>query len=246
MQVKDRCNSDKVIVLGHRGDPSKEIENTIKSYSSALSSGADGIELDVHITSDEKLVVIHDFNTKRVFGVDRLVEECTLAELKEISEEIPTLDEVFSSLGKIYYDIEIKANICYDKKLIYKLVESLDEHMNLCDKIMVSSFNPLAMRCFSKVSKYGFPKGIIYDGPPTSVPRFLQKGQGRFIFPCDFLKPKWDIAIREKESKPSYPIVPWTVDSKENLEKLYPTKFPIVITNNPDLIVKALQEDGLR
>ncbi|MBO5770741.1 MAG: hypothetical protein J6R23_05770, partial [Spirochaetales bacterium] len=62
---------------------------------------------------------------------------------------------------------------------------------------------------------------------------------------ADYLKPKWDIATREKHSKMKYPIVPWGVDTKDSLRKMLEIKAPIVITNEPELIVKALQEEGL-
>lgn len=246
MQIKDRLNDQCPLVLGHRGAPNKEIENTIPSYQKAISDGADGVELDVHITKDGKLAVMHDFNTNRVFGIDVVIEDSTMAELKEISTEIPTLDEVFDAIGPCYYDIEIKANISFDKRLCPMLFESLEKRVSFQDKIMVSSFNPLAMRQFSKISKHRYPQAIIYDGPPTTVPKLLQKGQGRLFFPCDALKPKWDIAEREKLGKPKYPIIPWTVDNKETLKDMLALHAPIVITNDTETIVKALEEAGLR
>ena len=71
-------NFTKPIILGHRGLPSKERENTLSSFKRAISSKADGIELDVHLTKDKKLAVIHDHNTKRTTGIDAVVEELTL------------------------------------------------------------------------------------------------------------------------------------------------------------------------
>lgn len=246
MLIRDIKNDECPLVLGHRGAPTKEIENTIASYEKALSEGADGVELDVHITKDGKLVVMHDFNTKRVFGVDMTVEDSTLDQIKEISKDIPTLDEVFDSIGPTYYDIEIKANISFDKRLCPLLFETLEKREEFQDKIMISSFNPIAMRKFSKISGHKYPQAIIYDGPPTTVPKLLQKGQGRLFFECDVLKPKWDIARREKESKEKYPIAPWTVDNKETLLDMLALHAPIVITNDSLCIVKALEEVGLR
>ena len=54
MQVKDREENSKVLVLGHRGSPNKEIENTLSSFKTAIEDGADGIELDVHLSADGK------------------------------------------------------------------------------------------------------------------------------------------------------------------------------------------------
>ena len=56
---------DKVLVLGHRGSPLRERENTIPSFLRALQEGADGVELDVRVTKDKVLVVSHDNSLKR-------------------------------------------------------------------------------------------------------------------------------------------------------------------------------------
>lgn len=245
MQVRDRKDGEKVLVLGHRGSLSREVENTISSFKRAIDEGADGIELDVHLSIDGELIVIHDPTTKRVFGPDRRISEMTVKEIKEISHQIPTLEEVFSAMGNIYYDIEIKSEYSVDKELIRTLTKCLNKHPELQDKIIVSSFHPLAMRAFQKLNGNKYPLGAIYEGPETTLPVFLQKGQGRFIFHADYLKPKWDIATREKHSKMKYPIVPWGVDTKDSLRKMLEIKAPIVITNEPELIVKALQEEGL-
>lgn len=246
MKIRDRKKDERILVLGHRGIPTKEIENTIASYDKALSYGADGVELDVHITRDDELVVSHDFSTKRVFGVDKIIEESTLAEIKEISKYIPTLEEVFNAIGPVIYDIEIKAEFSYNKKLISKLVDTLKSYPEFEDKLIISSFNPLAMRRFSKLSHHKYPQAIIYDRPPTSLPKLLQHGEGRHFFACDILKPKWNITTEEKEGKKNYPVIPWCIDSKENLDIAVKTNAPILITNDSETIIKALQEVGLR
>lgn len=246
MLVKDRENNERVLVLGHRGSPNKEIENTIRSFKRAIEEGADGIELDVQLSLDGEIVVIHDPTTKRVFGPDRHVAEMTIAEIREISHQIPTLDEVFEAMGNIYYDIEIKSDYSVDKELIKTLTKCLDRHPELQDKIIVSSFHPFAMRAFQKLNGNKYPLGAIYDGPPTTLPFLLRKGQARLFFHASFLKPKWDIATHEKHTKPKYPIIPWGVDTKKMLDQMLKLKASIIITNEPELIVKALQEEGLR
>lgn len=243
MNIEELTSRERILVLGHRGSPMKEIENTIRSFKRAMEDGADGVELDVHLSDDGNLVVIHDFNTKRVFGTDSEIEELTIKEIKAINSEIPTLEEVFEALGPVYYDIEIKADFSFDKKLISTLTGTLNNYPQIADRVMVSSFNPLAMRAFWKMNKGKYPLGLIYEGPPTTVPVFLQKGQGRILFQTDYLKPKWDIAEREfKNKKGKYPLCPWTVDSIEVLEKMLPIDPFAVVTNEPEKIVAYLRE----
>lgn len=244
MHLKDRPQNDKLLTLGHRGYFKEATENTIASYQRAMDAGADGIELDVHVTKDNKLVILHDFNTKRVFKQDLAIESSTLDEIKAVSENIPTLSEVFDAMGPIYYDIELKGNIRFNKALIYLLNEELEKRKELQDKIMVSSFNPLILRAFSKTMSHDYPLLPIYD-TTESVPFFLRHGEGRLFFKASGLKPREDIAMKEKNSKKRYPIIPWTVDSNKSLQAAIDIKAPILITNECEYIIKALQERSL-
>ena len=244
MQLTNRKDGEKLIVLGHRGYFKDAKENTLKAYESAVKKGADGIELDVHLTKDDKLVVIHVFNAKRVWDVDLEIESSTLDEIKAISEEIPTLCEVFSAMGNIYYDIELKGGFHFRKELAYKVNEELEKHKEFRDRIIVSSFNPLLMRQFASAMSYDYPLLPIYDNT-KAVPPFLHHGEGRLFFKAQGLKPRVDIARKEKAHKKKYPIVPWPVDRKESLLDAIELKAPIIITNESKLITTALKERNL-
>jgi glycerophosphoryl diester phosphodiesterase len=97
-----------VYILGHRGYPKKYTENTLESFKAAIEFGADGIELDVWRTKDGEIIVTHDENLQRVFGIDLNVKESSLEEIKN-KAPLPTLKEVFEIIprGKII-NIEIK------------------------------------------------------------------------------------------------------------------------------------------
>lgn len=241
-------NNGRTLILGHRGYPLVEIENTIASYKSAINNGADGIELDVRVTKDNHLVVSHDNSLKRVFGVDLKVEDAPLEKIKEVSPLIVELKDVFEAMGPIYYDIEIKADqpIDYRKEVVTLLIDELNRYQELTKKMVISSFNPLAMRLFGKKTNNRYPMGIIYDGPPTSLPFIMQRGEGRFFFHCSFLKPKWDIAVREKRNKKKYPVCPWTVDSEDVLEEMMKLNPPFIITNDSEKIARILLKDRER
>ena len=100
--------------IGHRGASGHEPENTLRSIRRALELGANGIEIDVRLTRDGQLAVIHDANLKRVTGVAGTVSLKTLAELRTLNagcgERIPTLWEVLELLaGRCWLNIELKA-----------------------------------------------------------------------------------------------------------------------------------------
>ncbi len=236
------------LVLGHRGSPLKEIENTLASFRQAIKDGADGVELDIRPTTDHILVISHDNSLERVYGAKIKVEESTYSEVKAAAPEIATLAEVFDALGPVYYDIEIKADqsVDFKREVCTLLMEELGRRKELWPKIMVSSFNPLAMRLFSRISNRQFEMGIIYDGPPTSLPSFMRHGEGRLFFPCTFLKPKWNIATREKSRRRKYEVSPWTVDSEEAVLEMLKLDPPFIITNDTEKVVRILREQNRR
>ncbi len=128
------------IILGHRGFMSREPENSIKAFIGAIEAGADGIELDVWLTSDGQAVVSHDNNLKRVSGIDRNIKDSTLKDVKEVDigrgERIPTLKEVFNIIPEnSLVNIEIKDADAVPETL--KIVESCGAK----DRVMYSSFN---------------------------------------------------------------------------------------------------------
>src|SRR5258706_6929947 len=122
-------------IIGHRGASADAPENTLASFKLGFQENADADELDIHLTKDGKIVVIHDYDTKRVGGVDKKVVEQTFDEIRAINvgafgkwagkgfnEKVPTLDEVLALIppGKKLL-IEIKVH----EEILPALAESL-------------------------------------------------------------------------------------------------------------------------
>ncbi|MDO5403868.1 MAG: glycerophosphodiester phosphodiesterase family protein, partial [Eubacteriales bacterium] len=109
-------------ITAHRGASMEAPENTLAAFSRAMENMADTIELDVQLTSDGQLVVMHDDTALRTTGVDKSISSMTLEEVKKLDagswfsaefegEKVPALQEVFDLCeGKIKINIEIKAN----------------------------------------------------------------------------------------------------------------------------------------
>lgn len=76
-------------IFAHRGFRAMYPENTLLSFKKAFELGVDGIELDVHMTRDGEIVVIHDESLKRTTGVDGEVIDYTYAELKKSVQPRP-------------------------------------------------------------------------------------------------------------------------------------------------------------
>ena len=109
-------------VIGHRGYPAKYPENTLAAFEAAIEAGAIMIELDVMLSRDRKVVVIHDATLDRTTNGKGNVADFTLAELKQLDagswldaqfadQQIPELSEVLDLINsRAYVNIEIKSN----------------------------------------------------------------------------------------------------------------------------------------
>jgi glycerophosphoryl diester phosphodiesterase len=133
-----------VDIYAHRGASTEFPENTLRAFFRAISLGADGIELDVHLSADGVPVVIHDETVNRTTDGSGEVAALTVAELQALdagrSQPIPTLREVLDVVaGKLHVDIEIKAGAAGDAVL-----ELASRYADL--EFAISSFNHDALR----------------------------------------------------------------------------------------------------
>jgi len=129
-----------MLKIGHRGAKGHAPENTIESFLKAFELGADGIELDVHLSADEEAIVIHDDTVDRTIkNAAGFVKDFTVAEFQKVG--VPTLVEVFHILPEgAFLNIEIK-----DPKATKIVVEEIEKFVRLKEityqKIVVSSFD---------------------------------------------------------------------------------------------------------
>ncbi len=131
-----------MIVVAHRGcfGPACT-ENTLEAFSAALAIGADGIELDLRLSKDGEIVIVHDANLHRVAGDAHKVIELTAEELADISlrhgGSIPTLADVTSHVhAPAILDLEIKHH-----DAVGPLIRKLHTSSSLRDRSIVSSFH---------------------------------------------------------------------------------------------------------
>jgi glycerophosphoryl diester phosphodiesterase len=238
------------LLFAHRGLNRKFLENTIVSFQAALEAGVPGIELDVHLTRDGKLVVFHDDTTGRIERLahpdeparDIPLENSTLAELRALSvgAQLPLLDELFEHFGsRVYYDIELKSRSSADTGLAPKVADAIRAH-SLEKSCVISSFNPFALRHFRKADPT-VPIGIIWCKSPELY-WFLRHGEGALIANVDFLKPESSLATR----LPLYarllgkPVIPWTVNDPETARVLVSRGARGVISDEADMVKAAL------
>jgi len=133
-QDSGNSNENKIIYIAHRGASTLAPENTLQAFELALKQNVDMIELDVHLSKDDSIIVTHDRNLKRTTDLDKNVGDLTYEEIQKAKikdkdgnmtfEKVPTLDDVLKLInGK--------------KKVLIELKSSRNEpYLNLVDKTL--------------------------------------------------------------------------------------------------------------
>lgn len=210
------------LLFAHRGLRSDYPENTMAAFTACRTYGIPGIELDVHITLDGKVVVIHDNNLLRVANNPIIVEESTYAELLHLDvgshqdpsfhkERIPLLEDVLQEFGRsTYFDIELKNGVATDRGLAQATAEILHKTAPAMP-VLISSFNPLELRRFRAVMP-GIATAAIYSND-QEVPWYLRSGLGRIAGKADGYKLHCDLSEHRLKHNRSWTL-PWTINDR--------------------------------
>lgn len=141
-------------ILAHRGASLEAPENTHAAFELARRQGADGLELDIHLTADGVPVVLHDPTLDRTAGLARDVCTLSVAEVRRLEvgswfdprfkgEPIPTLEEVCERYGRdLYLDIEVKADDGTPPDRLVAAVLDVVARTGVRDRALLSSFDP--------------------------------------------------------------------------------------------------------
>ena len=146
--LRSPAAAQEVELIAHRGESADAPENTLASVNLAWERDVPGVEIDVHLTSDDRLVVIHDASTKRTTGVDRTVKESTLADLEGLdagrwkgarwaNEPLPTLEDVLATIpedGTLYIEVKVGA------EAIPALERAIQLRARRVDQLVIISF----------------------------------------------------------------------------------------------------------
>jgi glycerophosphoryl diester phosphodiesterase len=218
----------------------------------ARENGIPGLELDVHLSVDGRIVVVHDHFTDRVapgqgkgdLGLE--VERSTLAALRALDigswhspgfagERISLLTDVFEELGdSVYYDIEIKNRGAADYGLEAALATVLRDSAPT-GRYFVSSFNPISLARFKTLSPE-IATAIIWC-ESEELPWYLRRGAGRWIGRVDALKPEYPKVGRLSSFRwrrlGGYEVLPWTVDEPAEAARLIGLSCAGVVSNRP-------------
>jgi glycerophosphoryl diester phosphodiesterase len=244
-------------VFAHRGMSKLAPENTMAAFALVARQGIPGVELDIHQCTTGELMVAHDDTLSRTAGVDLDLRQATLGQIREhevgawfdpqfTGEKVPTLAEVFELLGDgVFYDIEIKASGTYWGPPApdgpEATLEALIRKHGLVEKCLVSSFDPLALRRFSRLTG-DIPIALIYSNS-KGVPVTIRRGRGRLFCRPEILKPHHSVVTRAFVSRNhagGRQVIPWTVDDPDLARRLVDAGVDGLISNVPDVISSAV------
>ena len=241
------------LIIAHRGDLTSAPENTLPAFRCAYEKGADGVELDVRVTRDSKLVVFHDRSLNRIGGRRGLVSNATLDEIRSLDVgswfaprfrglQPPTLDEVFEVLPSDYLvNVEMKAVIHNMRLIAHRVAEVIRRHQRW-DSTLVASFNPISLWELRRIEP-GIMRGYIWSRrhpPPISSRIFRPLVKAHWYDPSDTsYNPRLMRSVRARGIR----TLAWDVDFDCDLSRMAAARLDATVTD--DLEPLLLQRRGL-
>ena len=262
-----------VLNFAHRGFSEKYPENTLLAFQKAVEAGCDGIELDVQLSKDGEIVIFHDEEIGRVTGQKGFVWDYTVKELKQMDAsfcwkktekekkggstdkereqnqgisdeilEIPTLREYFETIypSGIITNIELKTSWNTYPGIEEKVLQMIDE-FDLREKIWISSFNHYSAVKFKKLAP-DIKCGLLEESRVVGMAEYAAR------LGMDFLHPVYYTVTTEYVREAGHyglGINTWTVNEKEELQRLERMGIHAVIGNDPAMIRSWQQRAGL-
>lgn len=233
----------KTSVWAHRGASGYAPENTLIAFQKAIDMGADGIELDVQMTKDGQLVILHDETVDRVSKSRGWVKDFTYDEIKALNVNkkfpeygkvtIPKLEEVFHLVKNtnIMINVELKNGIVFYDNLEERVLD-LTKEMGMCERTIFSSFNHYSVMKLKRLDS-SVSAGFLYEDGYLDMPDYAQKHGINALHPAlynlqypDFIKDCKDKGID---------IRVWTVNDIEDMKMLCENQIDTMITNYPDI-----------
>lgn len=220
------------LLIGHRGYPARFPENTLAAFEGAIQAGCDMIELDVTLTKDRKVVVIHDDTLDRTTNGRGLVREHTLAHIKQLdagswfdgrfaAERVPELSEVMKlTAGRCMLNIEIKASAFEADSpadAIERQVVKLVTTNGVVDRVIISSFD---RRILERIAAMDAPPPLAFISD-----RRLDQGVLDFLIAIRAFSyhPRFTSLDREQLQQlhaAGLNVFPWTINTRKEAEEL--------------------------
>ncbi|WP_270180946.1 glycerophosphodiester phosphodiesterase [Alkalihalobacillus sp. CinArs1] len=242
------AKKEEIVNVAHRGASGYAPENTMAAFEKAVDMKSDMFELDVQLSKDGELVVIHDTSVDRTTDGSGKVKDLTLEELRSLDagswfdeaftgEKIPTLGEVLDEYrGKIGILIEIKSPSLYPG-IEQKVADALTErnmHKPNNNKIIVQSFDHDSVQTFHSILP-SVPLGVLVYNPDHLTDQRLEA----FSEYASYVNPSKSLVDRELVTRIhdyDMDVHPWTARDRESVQALKEAGVDGIITDYPDYV----------
>lgn len=243
------------LVIAHRGDSAHRPENTLSSFASALEVGAEVVELDVHLTSDGHVVVIHDPLIDRTTDGRGAVRDLTLQQVRAVSagyperfgsefrgERVPTLSEALNFLrDRSKAMIEIKSDAVTDDAeggIEARTIEEIRRAGMEKETVLISFDRRALLRCRTAAPE--IMRGHLFGrAQPGEVL------EGARAVACELVMPEKGMLsdeLRERAREAGLKVATWVVDDPAELVTLARFDLYGVGSNRPGVLLEAVRD----
>ena len=238
-----------VSIIAHRGASKHAPQNTLSAFEKAIEMDADMIELDVHLSKDGEIVVMHDADVDSTTDGSGKLSEMSLEEIKRLDtgspfgeefagETVPTLEEVLETTnGETELNIELKTRSGKNEGIEEKVLGLLEEHQ-MEDEVLISSFSFESVEKVKNLNS-NISVGLLYLTLP------LTSWHSRRIhkkYPWADAAHPWHRTIGKRHVRKLHEmgveVNVWTVDGERNIRKMLESGVDGIITNSPGLARK--------
>lgn len=241
---------ERPLIFAHRGAKAVAPENTIPAFLKAAELGADGVELDVQFSADGALIVIHNPTLEQTTDGHGRVTSFTLEELKQLDAgakfdprfagtRLCTLEEALDAIGdRLLVNIEMKSFAMGTDGMAEQVAEIIRKRA-LYDQVIVSSFNPFALRRLKRTDSR-IETGLLYA---PDLPIYLSRAWLRPWAKPDAMHPEHvmvDAAYMRWARCNNYPVNVWTVNETADMQRMIELGVNAIITDYPDRLRKLL------
>lgn len=246
--------SSSLQVIAHRGGAKLAPENTLAAFRQALSLGVDMIEIDVVLSKDSAIIVIHDDRIDRTTNGKGIVKEMMLEELKKYDagswfddkfkgESIPTLEEVFATInGRAILLIEIKGGDEKYPGLERKIVQTIHKYQ-ANHWVIVQSFNEKSVLRVKEMDS-SIPTYYLLGGNFAAFYSNLKTSDASSL-PYDGIAVRHSLIDSSQVAsikKVGYDLFVWTVNETEDMQRLMTLDLDGIITDSPDRLQELINK----
>ncbi|MDE2058573.1 MAG: glycerophosphodiester phosphodiesterase [candidate division NC10 bacterium] len=237
--------------VAHRGASALAPENTMAAFEKAIDLEADAIELDLHVSRDDELVVIHDYTLDRTTDGRGPVHALSLKELKRLDagrwfgerftgQRIPTLAEVLDRFGgQVPLALEVKAGSAFFRGIEERVVAVLREHQAI-EQVAVASFDHHALVRLKELEPSLRTAALLVGRPMSMSTVALPSKADAMALECNLVTKTEIDACRAAGLQ----LVVWVVNEPARMRHFIDLGADGIITDRPDLLRRALAERG--